>query len=184
MKKTAIIILALAVAGSLGACGKKTPPAAPAPPPVAPEPPPPAPPPPKAEVAPQVDEYTRLRSMSAEEIDKMGLLAEVFFDFDRSDVRDSERAALQKNADVLKRFDFLRVTVEGHCDERGTVEYNLALGERRSRAAHDYLASLGVPADRLKTVSYGKEVPVCSDSNESCWQRNRRAHFTITGKAK
>ena len=184
MKKTAIIILALAVAGSLGACGKKTPPAAPAPPPVAPEPPPPAPPPPKAEVAPQVDEYTRLRSMSAEEIDKMGLLAEVFFDFDRSDVRDSERAALQKNADVLKRFDFLRVTVEGHCDERGTVDYNLALGERRSRAAHDYLASLGVPADRLKTVSYGKEVPVCSDSNESCWQRNRRAHFTITGKAK
>jgi peptidoglycan-associated lipoprotein len=183
MKKTAIIILGLAVAVSVGACGKKTPPAAPPPPPVAPEAPPPAPPPPpKPEVAPQVDEYARLHAMSAEDIDKMGLLAEVFFDFDKSDIRDSERAALQKDADTLKRFDFLRVTVEGHCDERGTVEYNLALGERRARAAYDYLVSLGVPADRLKTVSYGKEVPVCTESNEACWQRNRRAHFTVTGK--
>jgi peptidoglycan-associated lipoprotein len=135
-------------------------------------------------VAPQVDEYARLMSMSAEQIDKMGLLGEIFFDFDRSDIRESERAALSKNADVLKRFDFLKVTVEGHCDERGTVEYNLALGERRARAAYDYLVSLGVPADRLKTVSYGKEVQVCGESNEGCWQRNRRAHLTITGKTK
>ena len=76
---------------------------------------------------------------------------------------------------MLKKYDFLRVTVEGHCDERGTVEYNLALGERRAKAAFDYLVSLGVPADRLKTVSYGKEVPVCSESTEACWQKNRRA---------
>ncbi len=73
--------------------------------------------------------------------------------------------------------------MEGHCDERGTVEYNLALGERRARAAHDYLVSLGVPASRLKTVSYGKEAPLCRDSNEDCWARNRRAHFTMTGKS-
>jgi peptidoglycan-associated lipoprotein len=185
MRKTATIIFALAVAGSLGACGKKTPPPAPPPPPVAPEAPPPAPPPPpKPEVAPQVDEYTRLQSMSAEEIDKLGLLAEVHFDFDKSDIRDSERPILQKDADVLKRFDFLKVTLEGHCDERGTVEYNLALGERRARSAYDYLVSLGVPADRMKTVSYGKEVPVCTESNEACWARNRRVHFTITGKTK
>ena len=89
---------------------------------------------------------------------------------------------LTKNAEALKKFDFLRVTIEGHCDERGTVEYNLALGERRARAAYDYLVSLGVAADRLKTVSYGKEVPVCQQSNEDCWARNRRAHFAVTGK--
>jgi peptidoglycan-associated lipoprotein len=135
-------------------------------------------------VKPQVDEYARLRAMSAEEIEKAGLLAEVHFDFDRAEIRDADRATLAKNADALKRFDFLRVTVEGHCDERGTVEYNLALGERRARAAFDYLVSLGVPADRLKTVSYGKEVPVCQTADEACWQRNRRAHFTVTGKTR
>ena len=182
MKKTAVVILALAAATAFGACSKKVVPAPP-PPPVAPEPPPPAPPPPpKPEPAPVVDEYARLKAMSAEEIEKSGLLAEVFFDFDKADIREQERAVLAKNADALKRFDFLRVTVEGHCDERGTVEYNLALGERRARAAHEYLVSLGVPADRLKTVSYGKEVPACTMSGEDCWQKNRRAHFTVSGK--
>jgi peptidoglycan-associated lipoprotein len=184
MKKIALILLAVAAVAAAPACGKKPAPAPPPPPPVAPEPPPPAPPPPRPQVQPQVDEYERLRAMSAEEIEKSGLLGEVFFDFDRSEIRDTDRATLTKNADALKRFDFLRVTVEGHCDERGTVEYNLALGERRARSAYDYLVSLGVPADRLKTVSYGKEVPVCQASTEECWQRNRRAHFTVTGKTK
>ena len=86
------------------------------------------------------------------------------------------------NADVLKRFDFLRISIQGHADERGSVEYNLALGERRARAAYDYLVSLGVAPDRLKTVSYGKEIPLCTDSNETCWARNRRDHFEVTGK--
>ena len=187
MKKTALVVLALATVATLAACGKKTPPAPPPPPPapVAPEAPPPAPPPPpRPEVAPVVDEYARIRAMSAEDIEKSGLLAEVHFDFDKADIREADRAVLAKNADALKRFDFLRVTVEGHCDERGTVEYNLALGERRAKAAYDYLVSLGVPAERLKTVSYGKEVPVCTQSTEECWQRNRRAHFTVTGKAR
>jgi len=187
MKKTALVVLALATVATLAACGKKTPPPPPPPPPapVAPEAPPPAPPPPpRPEVAPVVDEYARIKAMSAEDIEKSGLLAEVYFDFDKADVRDADRAVLAKNADALKRFDFLRVTVEGHCDERGTVEYNLALGERRAKAAYDYLVSLGVPAERLKTVSYGKEVPVCTQSTEECWQRNRRAHFTVTGKAR
>jgi peptidoglycan-associated lipoprotein len=183
MKKTVLVVLALAAAAAFTACAKKAPPAPPPPPPVAPEAPPPAPPPPpKPEVAPVVDEYARLKAMSAEEIEKTGLLKEIFFDFDKSDIREPDRAILSRNADALKRFDFLRVTVEGHCDERGTVEYNLALGERRAKAAYDYLVSLGVPADRLKTVSYGKEVPVCTQSNEDCWQRNRRAHFTVAGK--
>jgi peptidoglycan-associated lipoprotein len=122
--------------------------------------------------------------MSAEDIEKSGLLKEVFFDFDKADIREQDRATLSHNADALKRFDFLRITVEGHCDERGTVEYNLALGERRAKAAYDYLVSLGVAADRLKTVSYGKEVPVCTQSTEECWQRNRRAHLMVTGKTK
>jgi peptidoglycan-associated lipoprotein len=183
MKKAALVLLTVAVVASVAACGKKPAPQPPPPPPVAPEAPPPAPPPaPRPEVQPQVDEYARLRAMSAEEIEKSGLLGEVFFDFDRSEIRDADRATITKNADALKRFDFLRVTVEGHCDERGTVEYNLALGERRARAAFDYLVSLGVPADRLKLVSYGKEVPACQASTEECWQRNRRAHFTVTGK--
>jgi len=186
MKKAALVLLAVAVMASALACGKKPAPAPPPPPPpVAPEAPPPAPPPAaRPEIKPQVDEYARLRAMSAEEIEKSGLLGEVFFDFDRSEIRDADRATLAKNADTLKRFDFLRVTVEGHCDERGTVEYNLALGERRAKAAYDYLVSLGVPADRLKTVSYGKEVPACQASGEDCWQRNRRGHFTVTGKTK
>jgi peptidoglycan-associated lipoprotein len=183
MKKTALILLAAAVAASLAGC-KKTPPVAPPPPPpVAPQAPPPAPPPPpKAEAPPQVDEYARLHAMSPEEIEKSGLLSEIHFEFDKAEIRDADREILNKNAAALKRFDFLKVTVEGHCDERGTVEYNLALGERRARAAYDYLVSLGVPADRLKTVSYGKEVPLCHESSEDCWQRNRRAHFTVTGK--
>jgi peptidoglycan-associated lipoprotein len=146
--KSSAIILVLAAAMAFGACHHAPPPAPPPPPPVAPEAPPPAPPPPP-EVKPQVDEYTRLKAMSADEIDRMGLLADIYFELDKSDIRDSERATLAKNADVLKKFDFLKITLEGHCDERGTVEYNLALGERRAKAAYDYLVSLGVPADGL-----------------------------------
>jgi peptidoglycan-associated lipoprotein len=129
-----------------------------------------------------VDEYNRLKAMASDEIDRMGLLGEIHFELDKADLREGDRAVLSKNADVLKKFDFLKVTLEGHCDERGTVEYNLALGERRAKAAYDYVVSLGVPADRLKTVSYGKEIQVCNDANEACWQRNRRAKFTVTGK--
>jgi peptidoglycan-associated lipoprotein len=174
------VVVALAVALAFAACGKKKI-DAPQPPPPAPATPPPAPAPPPKEVT-QVDEYTRLKSMAADEIDRMGLLAEIHFDYDRSDIREGDRAILSKNAEVLKKFDFLRVTVEGHCDERGSVEYNLALGDRRAKAAFDYLVSLGVPAARLKTVSYGKEVPLCQEHNEGCWARNRRDRFTVTGK--
>lgn len=184
MRKTTLVLVAAAAIASAPACGKKPAPAPP-PPPVAPATPPPAPPPPpRAEVKPQLDEYARLKAMSAEEIEKSGLLGDVFFDYDRAEIRDSERATLAKNADALKKFDFLRVTVEGHCDERGSVDYNLALGDRRARAALDYLVSLGVPADRLKIVSYGKEVPVCQASTEECWHKNRRAHFTVSGKTR
>jgi peptidoglycan-associated lipoprotein len=186
MKKLALV-MALAGAAALlsSGCGKKAPPPPPpAPPPAAPATPPPAPPPARPEVAPQVDEYGRIKAMSTDEIDRMGLLAEIRFEFDRYDIREADRPVLNKNAEVLKKFDFLVVTLEGHCDERGTVEYNLALGERRAKAAYDYLVSLGVPAARLKTVSYGKEVQVCQEASEDCWARNRRARFTVSGKVR
>lgn len=176
--------LALALALSVGivGCGKKTPPPA-VEPPVAPATPPPAPEPPPDTAAP-LSEYEQLRQKSIDEIEKMGLLADVHFDLDRADLRDQDRQILSQNADVLKKFDFLTITVEGHCDERGSVEYNLALGERRAKVAYDYLVSLGVSASRLKTVSYGKEVPLCQDTTEECWARNRRGHFAVTGKTK
>lgn len=109
-------------------------------------------------------------------------LQDAYFDYDSNNIRDDARASLSQDAEALKRIfaDFPTATInlEGHCDERGSAEYNLGLGDRRSTAARDFLTQLGVPADRLKTISYGKERPSCTDSNESCWQRNRRAHFS------
>jgi peptidoglycan-associated lipoprotein len=134
-------VLAVALAGliALPACHPKPkggPPAAPTTAPAAPATPPPAPePPPSRDVTPVEDEYSRMRKMATDEIERMGLLSEIHFDFDRADIREADRALLTKNAEALKKFDFLRVTIEGHSDERGTVEYNLALGERRAKAA-------------------------------------------------
>jgi peptidoglycan-associated lipoprotein len=106
----------------------------------------------------------------------------VFFALDSSDLADEARASLQKNADYLKRWTSLRISVEGHCDERGTAEYNLALGERRATAVRTYLTSLGVSADRVTVVSKGKEQPFCNERAESCYSQNRRGHFLITAK--
>lgn len=108
-------------------------------------------------------------------------VTDAFFDYDSSDIREDARNALSRDSDslkaILRDFPSNSVVVEGHCDERGSAEYNLGLGDRRATAAKDFLAQLGVPADRLKTISYGKERPQCTESNEGCWQRNRRAHF-------
>jgi peptidoglycan-associated lipoprotein len=177
-----LIPLALVALVLVAGCGKKKV-EAPPPPPAAPATPPPAPPPSTPDVAPQVSEYDRIKAMSTDEIERLGLLADIHFDLDKYDLREGDRQTLNRNAEALKKFDFLRITVEGHCDERGSVEYNLALGERRAKAAYDYLVSLGVPADRMKTVSYGKEVPLCQEHSEDCWARNRRAHHAVTGKA-
>ena len=144
--------------------------------------PPPAPAPTSAPV--QVSEYDRLKVMSADELDRLKLFDEVHFDYDKADVRDADKPVLSKNAATLKKFDFIKLTVEGHCDDRGSVEYNLALGERRAKAATDYLISLGVSGDQLRTVSYGKEVPLCNEKSDDCWARNRRGHFTVTEKIK
>ena len=106
-------------------------------------------------------------------------LGDIYFDFDRSDLRADARDALRKNADWLKNNPSVRVEIEGHCDDRGTNEYNLALGAKRAQAARDYLATLGIVGDRMSTISYGEEIPVCRDAGESCWRQNRRARFVI-----
>jgi len=102
---------------------------------------------------------------------------DAYFDLDKADIRPDARAALEKTASFLKGYPNAHVTIEGHCDERGSTEYNLALGDRRANAVKQYLVNLGIPAANLNTVSYGKEKPFCMESNESCWQQNRRGHF-------
>ncbi|MCU0242269.1 MAG: peptidoglycan-associated lipoprotein Pal [Vicinamibacteria bacterium] len=185
MRKSSFAIAVMAVALLTGCGGKKRVDAPPPPPPVAPEAPPPAPAPERStrDVSGQENEYARLKMMSSDEIDRLGILNDVHYDFDKADIRESDRAVLNKNAEALRKFDFIKVTVEGHCDDRGTVDYNLVLGERRARAAADYLISLGISADRIKVVSYGKEAPQCNEATEECWARNRRAHLAVTGKA-
>lgn len=181
MRQTALVVT-LVAATAFVACGKKTPAPPPSAPMVAPSAPPVAPPPAPSDVMRQQSEYDQIHMKSTDEIERMGLFNDIHFDYDKADLREGDRQILARNADVLKKYDFLKITVEGHCDERGSVEYNLALGERRARAASDYLISLGVPSARMKTVSYGKEVPLCQESNEDCWARNRRDHFAVTGK--
>jgi|HubBroStandDraft_2_1064218.scaffolds.fasta_scaffold17403_2 peptidoglycan-associated lipoprotein len=102
---------------------------------------------------------------------------DAYFDLDKADIRPDARAALEKTASFLKGYPNAKVIIEGHCDERGSTEYNLALGDRRANAVKQYLVNLGIPAANLSTVSYGKEKPFCTESNESCWQQNRRGHF-------
>ncbi len=105
----------------------------------------------------------------------------VHFDFNAFDVRDTDKEVLQRQAAWLAKYPEVRVTVEGHCDERGTREYNLALGARRANAVKEYLVSIGVSSARVDTISYGKERPICTDSNEDCWAQNRRGVTTISG---
>jgi peptidoglycan-associated lipoprotein len=101
----------------------------------------------------------------------------IYFDFDRYNLRDDAKADLKKNVDVMNQEQDLKITVEGHCDERGTVEYNLALGERRAKSARDYMVSMGVKADRISTISYGKERPKAFGHDEDSWAKNRRDEF-------
>lgn len=110
------------------------------------------------------------------------MVSDVYFDYDKSEVRDDARTTLNKNAEALKSIFAAHpngiVTVEGHCDERGSAEYNLGLGDRRSTSVKEYLVNLGLPGDKIKVISYGNEKPTCTEANESCYQKNRRAHFS------
>ena len=118
-----------------------------------------------------------------DELHRRGFSADVYFNYDESELSDETRDKLSRNADLLKGQPQFQLTVEGHADSRGTNEYNLALGERRANSVKDYLGSLGVNADRLRTISYGEERPVCTTEEESCWSQNRRAHMIVTGRA-
>jgi peptidoglycan-associated lipoprotein len=138
--------------------------------------------PPPATGAPREPVETEVLATDISELNKKGYLKDAFYDYDQSDLRDDARTALASNAEWLKRYPSIQVLIEGHCDERGTSAYNLALGDRRANAARDYLDSLGVAASRVRTVSYGKERPFCTESTEDCWQQNRRGHFVITAK--
>jgi peptidoglycan-associated lipoprotein len=121
-------------------------------------------------------------SRSLDELNRDSPLQPLFFEFDSAEISPRGQAVLDANAELLKRYGTWVITVEGHCDERGTPEYNLALGERRAVAARTYLVSLGVPPDRLRVVSYGKEFPFDPGHSEAAWAKNRRAHFVITAK--
>jgi peptidoglycan-associated lipoprotein len=188
----ALFLLLVVTCAGLAACGGKKPPVArPTPPPPAAVPDPaaagrlPSPPEPVAEPTVVPQEPVRADTISSAALDDLNRsspLKPAFFDYDSSDLTAAGRAALDEDAGTLKRNTSWVITIEGHCDERGTAEYNLALGERRAVAARTYLVSLGIPADRLRTVSYGKEFPFDAGHDESAFTKNRRAHFVITAK--
>ncbi len=188
-RRFSALFLSALVLLAIGACKKAEPepPPPPPPPPPAAEPPPPepVPPPPEPPVDPgYVSPWSEDIVDANEEVHEKGLLGDVYFEFDKATLTDATRSQLGKNADFLKSQDgedFV-ITIEGHCDERGTNDYNLALGDRRANSARDYLTSLGISGDRLRTISYGEERPQCEESNEDCWQLNRRAYFRVTDR--
>src|SRR5687767_943549 len=180
-----VVVMVLAVAG---ACAKKAPPVArvsPPPPPPPADARPPAPPTPVEEprpVPPEPVAEDPIASRDIGDINKNSPFQPVFFRFDSSDVDAAAQQALNTNAEIMKKYSSWVVTIEGHADERGTAEYNLALGERRAMSARTYLVSLGLSADRLRTVSYGKEFPFDPGHDEAAWEKNRRAQFVLTSK--
>lgn len=174
--------------GVLG-CARRAQPTPPSsPPPVVQEapPPPPAPAPEPTQPAPAAEapltEDALFARKSVADLNAEMPLADIFFDYDASGVRDDARAVLERNSEWLRRWPSTRVTAEGHADARGTNQYNLALSDRRARSAIDYLAALGIPAERLVAVGRGEESPSCQDETEICWQQNRRVRFVITSK--
>jgi len=189
-KRLDAIVMALLVFA--GACGKKKPPVAkplPAPPPTTsnvPPPPRPAPPQPVPDNTPVPPEPKisddPLTGGDLDTINKNSPFQPVFYLLDSFEVDAAGQQVLAANAAILKKYPTWVITIEGHCDERGTAEYNLSLGERRAIAAKTYLVSLGIAAERLRTVSYGKEFPFDPGHDEAAWTKNRRAHFVITAK--
>jgi peptidoglycan-associated lipoprotein len=187
MPRRALISLLLAVM-MIAACGKKQPPATtPMPPPAMPEEgvTPDQPAQRVEEPTPVVTEpiaEDTIGGRSLDDLNRDSPLKPAFFGLDSAELDSDGQAVVQSNAELLKKYATWAITIEGHCDERGTAEYNLALGERRAVAVKSYLASLGIPPDRVRTVSYGKEFPFDPGHNEGAWAKNRRGHFVITAK--
>ena len=186
-RSAGLLTFCLVISVGAAACGKKAPETAPAPPPpvapaappAPPAPPPPATPPPAPKPLTEEEIFAK---KTLEELNAERPLGDVFFDLDEATIREDARGPLQKNAEWMKRWTSTRIMIEGHADERGSAEYNLALGDRRANAVKSYLVSLGVSEDRVTVTSKGKESPFCTESGESCWQQNRRGHFVITAK--
>lgn len=132
--------------------------------------------------------YAQEEGVAEKELSLAGMastvLKDVLFDYDKYNIRPDARPALDAAASFMNEYRDVNVVIEGHCDERGTNEYNLALGERRARSTKTYLVSLGIASSRISIMTYGEEKPVCTSSDESCWQRNRRAHFVVVGQQK
>jgi peptidoglycan-associated lipoprotein len=131
-------------------------------------------PPPPAAAAPRSEPKASVRELYDRGVQ------DAYFDFDKSDIRDDARSNLTRSAEFLRNNPTVTVQIEGHCDERGSVAYNLGLGDRRANSARDFLVSLGISGDRITTISYGKERPFCTETSETCWQQNRRAHLVCT----
>jgi peptidoglycan-associated lipoprotein len=188
--KRATIALMLVLALT-AACAKKQPaPVTSAVPPATTTAPPVPPPPPPPRPAERVEDAVPVPALSEDTIGNRSLddlnrdspFRPAFFGLDSAELDDAGRAIVAADADIMKRYSTWVVTIEGHCDERGTAEYNLALGERRAVAVKTYLVALGISPDRLRTVSYGKEFPFDMGHTEAAWSKNRRAHFVITSK--
>jgi peptidoglycan-associated lipoprotein len=184
-----VVVVAMVALMMVSACGKKKPPVArPVTPPPSATPAGgrvPGPPEPVREPVPVPSEPIGSDTLSSTDIDtlnKNSPFQPVFFAYDQDDIDALGQQSLNNNAELMKKYPTWIVTIEGHADERGTAEYNLALGERRALAARNYLVSLGIPADRLRTVSYGKEFPFEPGHDEGSWSKNRRAHFVVTSK--
>ena len=143
-----------------------------------------APAPPSVAAAPArpVSEEEAFSRKSLDQLNAERPLQDIFFDLDKSSIRDDAKTLLQRNAEWMNRWRSTQVSVEGHCDSRGSSEYNLALGSRRAEAVKAYMVSLGIPSSRLTVVSKGKEQPFCNDENDDCYSQNRRGHFVIAAK--
>jgi peptidoglycan-associated lipoprotein len=187
LRRSLTLALCLTAVIAVSACGKKkpTPTPAPAPPPATkPEnpPPPPAPPTPAPTESRVPTEEELFAKMTLDELNAKKPLAPVMFTYDSATISEEGRGVLAKNLEWMKKWSSTKVTVEGHCDNRGTPEYNLALGDKRAAAVKTYLLSLGLAADRIATVSKGEEQPFCKEDNDACWAQNRVGYFVITAK--
>ena len=186
MRRIAAILGILVI---VAACGPKKPPVAKptTPPPADPSSAarPPEPPTPVTEPQPVPAEPAAADDLSSRDLDdinKNSPFQPLFFGYDLAEISPEGQQVLNANGEIMKKYPTWVITIEGHADERGTAEYNLALGERRALAARNYLVSLGIPADRLRTVSYGKEFPFDPARTEEAYEKNRRAHFVVTSK--
>jgi peptidoglycan-associated lipoprotein len=184
IKSLAALVLLVLIAPLLllSACGKKRPPVVTTAPTARGTP---TPPPEVTDTGPDVRPVDESQAMGedfsvSDPSGEGGPLADIQFDYDEATLTDAARATLEKHALWLQNHREAKVMVEGHCDERGTVEYNLALGNQRAQVTHDYLISLGVAAERMRTTSYGKERPLDPGHDEAAWARNRRAHFAVS----